>query len=135
MSKQKKEKYQKAQRKAVPQQVTDRMLKRILKFSVTPLVLGFTTGPTFYFLTKIQHQGWVQPWMFFTANTLIFGAAFVGISYGVLSASWDPTREGSELGIEEFKQNIPILWEKILGKADNEYDASEFDEEGQGDYD
>ena len=73
--------------------------------------------------------------MFFTANTLIFGAAFVGISYGVLSASWDPTREGSELGIEEFKQNIPILWEKILGKADNEYDASEFDEEGQGDYD
>jgi hypothetical protein len=98
------------------------------------MVLGFTTGPTYYYFAKINVQEWLEPWMFFTASTATFGLAFLGITYGVLSASWDPSREGSALGMDEFKMNIPILFQTILGKSDKEYTASEFDIDGEGDY-
>ena len=128
-------KFQNAQKKAVPQIVTDRMLSRVVRFSGIPMVLGFTTGPTYYYFAKINTQEWLEPWMFFAASTATFGLAFVGITYGVLSASWDPSREGSALGVDEFKMNIPILFQTILGKSDREYTASEFDVDGEGDYD
>lgn len=32
-----------------------------------------------------------------------------GITYGALSASWDPTREGSLLGWTEFRANLPLF--------------------------
>ena len=128
-------KFQSAQKKAVPQIVTDRMLSRVVRFSGIPMVLGFTTGPTYYYFAKINTQEWLEPWMFFAASTATFGLAFVGITYGVLSASWDPSREGSALGVDEFKMNIPILFQTILGKSDREYTASEFDVDGEGDYD
>ena len=86
-------KFQNAQKKAVPQIVTDRMLSRVVRFSGIPMVLGFTTGPTYYYFAKINTQEWLEPWMFFAASTATFGLAFVGITYGVLSASWDPSRE------------------------------------------
>lgn len=128
-------KFQSAQKKAVPQIVTDRMLSRVVRFSGIPMVLGFTTGPTYYYFAKINTQEWLEPWMFFAASTATFGLAFLGITYGVLSASWDPSREGSALGVDEFKMNIPILFQTILGKSDREYTASEFDVDGEGDYD
>jgi len=96
--------------------VTDRMLKRVGIFCGTPLVLGFMTGPAFYFAKAVRHMD-VPSWVFFTASTATFGAAFVGISYGVLSASWDPRREGSFWGGAEFKENVPVLIGTILGKA------------------
>ena len=130
-----KRKFQQAKSKAVPQVVTDRMLSRVVRFSGIPMVLGFTTGPFYYYFAKINVQEWLEPWMFFTASTATFGAAFVGITYGVLSASWDPSREGSALGLDEFKMNIPILFQTIMGKSDSEYTASEFDVDGEGDYD
>ena len=130
-----KRKFQQAKSKAVPQIVTDRMLSRVVRFSGIPMVLGFTTGPFYYYFAKINVQEWLEPWMFFTASTATFGAAFVGITYGVLSASWDPSREGSALGLDEFKMNIPILFQTIMGKSDSEYTASEFDVDGEGDYD
>lgn len=129
------EKFQNAKSKAVPQIVTDRMLSRVVRFSGVPMVLGFTTGPLFYYFSKINRQDWLEPWMFFVASTATFGLAFVGITYGVLSASWDPKRTGTALGVEEFKQNVPILFQTILGKSNREYDAAEFDKgEGEGDY-
>jgi hypothetical protein len=38
-----------------------------------------------------------------------FGGGLLGISYGILSTSWDPTREGSFWGLTEFKANLPIV--------------------------
>jgi len=109
-------KYAARQRQGIPQVVTDRMLKRVGIFCGTPLVLGFMTGPAFYFAKAVRHMD-VPSWVFFTASTATFGAAFVGISYGVLSASWDPRREGSFWGGAEFKENVPVLIGTILGKA------------------
>ena len=54
-------KFQSAQKKAVPQIVTDRMLSRVVRFSGIPMVLGFTTGPTYYYFAKINTQEWLEP--------------------------------------------------------------------------
>ncbi len=39
-------------------------------------------------------------------------ACVTGISYGALSASWDPSRDGSTVGWTEFKTNVDILLNK-----------------------
>ncbi|MEN9246244.1 MAG: PAM68 family protein, partial [Thermostichales cyanobacterium SRBZ-1_bins_19] len=40
----------------------------------------------------------------------LFGLGFVGISYGVLSASWEEA-PGSLWGVGEFRQNLGNLWQ------------------------
>ena len=89
--------YQAASAKGIPQVVTDRMLKRITIFSGVPLLLGFSTGPLFYLGKTVAHFD-LAPWQFFFASTATFGAALVGITYGVLSASWEPGRGRKLLG-------------------------------------
>ena len=120
--------YQKASARAIPQQVTDRMLKRITIFSGVPLLFGFSTGPIFYGLKVFAHAD-VAPWQFFLASTATFGAALVGITYGVLSASWEPQREGTFWGLEEFKTNIPILAQTVSRKATGRDKESDWDDD------
>ena len=124
-------KYAARSAQGVPQVVTDRMLKRVGIFCGTPLIFGFMTGPAYYVAKKVLDVD-VPPAVFFTASSLTFGAAFVGISYGVLSASWDPRREGSFWGTEEFKQNIPILVSTVMGKASGEVPMT-WDDEAEED--
>ena len=123
----KRQEYQRAQSRGIPQAVTDRMLKRISIFSGVPLLLGFTTGPTFYALKVFAHVD-VAPWQFFFASTATFGAALVGITYGVMSASWEPAREGTFWGVEEIRANIPVLLQNVAGKAAGK-DGSDFPDE------
>ena len=52
----------------------------------------------------------------YTVQSLIFGLGLVGISYGVLSASWDPNRKGSVFGLDEVKQNFPVLMDDLKKK-------------------
>ena len=62
------------------------------------------------------------------ASTATFGGALLGITYGVLSASWEPGREGSFWGVTEFKANIPVLMSTVMNKAKGE-DGSTIPEE------
>ena len=48
-----------------------------------------------------------------TAGTALYFLAAVGISYGVLSASWDPQRKGSALGLDEVGRNAAALADRI----------------------
>lgn len=125
-------KYAARQRQGLPQVVTDRMLKRVGIFCGTPLIFGFMTGPAFYYAKAVRHLD-VPSWVFFTASTATFGAAVVGISYGVLSASWDPRREGSFWGGVEFRENVPIVVSTIMGKARGEVPL-EWDDETDEDF-
>ena len=125
-------KYAARQRQGLPQVVTDRMLKRVGVFCGTPLIFGFATGPAFYYAKAVRGID-VPSWVFFTASTATFGAAVVGISYGVLSASWDPRREGSFWGFAEFKENVPIVVSTIMGKARGEVPL-EWDDETDEDF-
>jgi hypothetical protein len=98
---------------ALPQVVSDRILGRIVLFSGLPLLAGFASGPLAYYW-KASGKGDLPKELLYTSGTAIFALAAAGISYGVLSASWDPRKAGSALGIDEFRSNLPIVLDKLL---------------------
>ena len=53
----------------------------------------------------------------YLVQLLTFGGGFFGITYGILSASWDPLQEGSALGFNEFKANLPLLLDRIKSRG------------------
>lgn len=91
------------------------MLKRMIMFSIGPVFLGFTLFPLFYYLKKVQDID-IPVWAVYIVQTTIFAGGLLGISYGVLSSSWDQRREGSGLGWDEFKANLPLVLEKYRKK-------------------
>jgi len=96
--------------------VSDRILGRIVTFSGIPLLLGFASGPAAY-MYKLSGKGELSANLLYGSGTAIFVLAAVGISYGVLSASWDPRRAGSALGVDEFKNNLPALMDRIFKRS------------------
>lgn len=52
----------------------------------------------------------------FVVSGFCFGAGILGITYGILSASWDENEAGSGLGIKEFKSNTAPLIDRIKEK-------------------
>ena len=99
----------------IPEQITDRMLKRMIMFSIGPVFLGFTLFPLFYYLKKVQEID-IPVWAVYIVQTTIFAGGLLGISYGVLSSSWDQRREGTLLGWDEFKANLPLALERFKKK-------------------
>ncbi len=52
-------------------------------------------------------------WAVYIVQILTLGGGLAGISWGVLSASWDPRRKGSLLGLTEARANLPVLLEQL----------------------
>lgn len=103
----------------VPEVVTNRMLKRITFTVGIPAVVGIAFFPLFYYL-KIVKKVDVPEWLPLLMSLLTFGTAGAGITYGLLSASWDPSREGSALGWTEAQRNWPVFLETLRrGKGDS----------------
>ncbi len=91
----------------IPPEVSDRMLRRVFLFSGIPTVLGLGSFVVNYFL--IVNDVARLPTSFTLIETLLlFGLGVLGITYGVLSASWDP-EPGSRLGFSEFRHNLGNL--------------------------
>lgn len=90
---------------AIPDAVSKRMVRRIALFSGIPTALGLSSFFIFYWIFK---QGWFElPTVaVFATSAGLFGLGVLGLSYGVFSASWDESRPGSWLGVEEFKLNF-----------------------------
>jgi len=99
-----------------PTQISNDMLNRIIIFAGVPVFTGFLMFPAFYYLKVVQDID-LPTWVVYIATGLAFGGGLAGISYGVLSASWDPRRKGSALGLNEFKANLPILMEQMRSKC------------------
>lgn len=56
---------------------------------------------------------WDAPlWLPFLTTLITFGASTLGIAYGTLSASWDPKKKGSLLGLEEAQRNWVEMWKE-----------------------
>ncbi|MBE9157298.1 PAM68 family protein [Nodosilinea sp. LEGE 06152] len=90
---------------AIPAEVSDRMLRRMLVFSGVPTASGVLTFVVSYYL--VVNQVVVLPSYFVLLVTLgCFGLGVIGLTYGVLSASWDEGRPGSRLGLDEFRVNF-----------------------------
>jgi Photosynthesis affected mutant 68 len=103
---------------AIPEVVSNRMVKRMVTFSGLPTVLGLSTFPLCYWVIS---QGWYE-----VPNVAVvlvsmgcLGLGVLGLSYGVLSASWDPDLIGTKIGWSEFKLNFGRLTASWRGKGQN----------------
>lgn len=99
----------------IPEVVTNRILKRLLFTVGAPMLLGLGFFPLFYYLKVIQKVD-LPEWVPLISSVSLFGAAGLGISYGVISTSWDPEREGSLLGWKEAKANWPAFMQTMMQK-------------------
>ncbi|MEJ1932833.1 PAM68 family protein [Nostoc sp. NIES-2111] len=92
------------QEMAIPEVVSQRMIRRVAAFCGIPTALGITTLVVSYLLATYSHIQ-LPPIAILLVNMGFFGLGVLGITYGVLSASWDVEREGSLLGLGEFSTN------------------------------
>ena len=90
---------------AIPEVVSRRMLRRMALFAGIPSILGISSLFLSYWIVS-------QDWFKLPTVTVLlvsmglFGLGVLGLSYGVLSASWDEERTGGWWGWDEFTLNF-----------------------------
>ncbi|MEO0967524.1 MAG: PAM68 family protein [Cyanobacteria bacterium J06639_18] len=89
----------------IPKVVSQRMIRRVAIFCGVPTTLGISTLVASYVLL-IYANVELPPLAVLLVNLGFFGLGVLGITYGVLSASWDEQKAGSLLGFSEFSTNI-----------------------------
>lgn len=100
----------------IPQPVFDRILRRILFTVGVPMASGVGLLSVYDALKRGQGVD-VPSWLPLLTILVSFGTSALGIAYGTLSASWDPEKEGSLLGLDEARANWPVLWKEEMEKA------------------
>lgn len=100
-----KERSEETSLKAIPQVVSQRMAKRMAVFCGIPTALGMASFFLFYWI--ISHDLLEIPsYVAMLVSLGLFGLGFIGLSYGIFSASWDEDRVGNWLGWQEFQANF-----------------------------
>jgi Photosynthesis affected mutant 68 len=90
---------------AIPQVVSQRMARRMAVFCGIPTFFGVSSFFAFYWV--ISHDILEIPsYVAMIVSLSLFGLGFIGLSYGIFSASWDEERNGSWLGWEDFQANF-----------------------------
>lgn len=94
----------------IPAVVSQRMVRRMALFCGVPTLAGFSTFPLSYLVVS---RDWFNLPVFVVLLTTLglFGLGVLGLSYGVLSASWEEDQPGTRLGWSEFKLNFGRLTE------------------------
>ena len=94
----------KAQSNGIPKYVADRMAKRIFFTAGIPTLLGMSVFVISYIIVtkKIAE---IPPSSTIAISAFFFLLGLGGLSYGILSASWDRA-PGSFLGLENISLNI-----------------------------
>ncbi|EFA71954.1 conserved hypothetical protein [Raphidiopsis brookii D9] len=85
------------------------MIRRVATFSGIPTGLGISTLVVSYLLVSYAHIQ-LPPIAVLLVNMGLFGLGVLGITYGVLSASWDEDNPGTLLGVGEFGTN----WSRMV---------------------
>lgn len=95
----------KSESMAVPEVVSQRMVRRMALLCGVPSFLGIATFFGSYFL--VTQAGVNLPNVAVVLLSMgFFGLGVLGLSYGVLSASWDEDVPGTKLGWQEFTTNL-----------------------------
>ncbi|MGB3299598.1 MAG: PAM68 family protein, partial [Phormidesmis sp.] len=94
---------------AIPEAVSQRMLRRMAVLSGAPVFLGVGIFFLAYYLQSRQIVEF-PPVAVLLVTMGCFGLGVLGLTYGVLSASWDP-EPGGLAGLKEFKLNVGRLME------------------------
>lgn len=103
---------------AIPEKVAQRMGKRMLPFVGIPLFGSFASFIGFWYMAVYKDMEF-QPALVATTSFVFLAIGLLGITYSVMSASWDDDREGSGLGIDEFKTNVGNLKEGLARTREN----------------
>lgn len=93
------------QEMAIPEVISKRMIKRVAFFSGIPTALGIAVLVISYFLIAYAHVQ-LPPLAVLLVNMGLFGLGVLGITYGVLSASWDENSTGTLVGWGDFQTNF-----------------------------
>ncbi len=93
------------QEMAIPQVVSQRMVRRVAWLCGVPTIVGISTLIVSYLLI-IYADIKLPPLLVLLVNMGLFGLGVLGITYGVLSASWEEQRAGTLLGWSEFTTNF-----------------------------
>jgi hypothetical protein len=103
----------------IPEAVSKRMVRRMALFSGIPTGLGILSFFAFY--TIVSYEWFKIP---NTAVLLVsmglFGLGVLGLSYGILSTSWDEDRVGTWFGWSDFTVNFGRLtsaWKNAKQKS------------------
>jgi Photosynthesis affected mutant 68 len=103
----------------IPEVVSQRMAKRMLTFCGVPTLLGLSTFPISYF-GFFQHGIELPNVAVLLASLGGLGLGVLGLSYGVLSASWDESIPGTKLGWQEFQLNFGRVVENFKSGRDRQ---------------
>ncbi|MGB3767663.1 MAG: PAM68 family protein [Phormidesmis sp.] len=88
----------------IPKDVSQRMLRRMAFFSGMPIALGVGIFFLSYYLLSHDIVAFA-PVAVLLVTMGCFGLGVLGLTYGVLSASWDE-EPGGLVGLKEFKLNF-----------------------------
>ena len=95
----------------IPDYVANRMARRVAVATGIPSILGMSTFVASYLLVSKGVLD-IPPGVTLVMSGGFFLLGLVGLSYGVLSASWEPGA-GSLLGLEQMGLNISRLRSSI----------------------
>ena len=88
----------------IPKYVANRMARRIAFTTGIPTLSGMGVFIGSYFLIS-KGIAEISPTVTLVSSAMCFLVGLLGLSYGILSASWD-FKPGSLLGFENIKPNI-----------------------------
>ena len=88
----------------IPKYVANRMARRIVFTTGIPTISGMGVFIGSYFLIS-RGIADISPTLTLVSSAICFLVGLLGLSYGILSASWD-FNAGSFLGLENIKPNI-----------------------------
>ena len=98
-------------KEAIPRYVADRMARRVAVFTGLPTVAGMGVFVGSYLLIT-QGVADIAPGLTLATSGGFFLLGLVGLSFGVLSSSWEPD-PGSVLGFENLRPNLQRMRETI----------------------
>ena len=88
----------------IPKYVADRMARRIFFTAGIPTIMGMSVFVVSYFIVT-RNIAEIPPSSTIAISALFFLLGLAGLSFGILSASWDK-EPGSFFGIENIPMNI-----------------------------
>ena len=103
--------------KGIPKYVADRMARRIFFTAGIPTFLGMSVFILSYIIVT-KNLAEIPPSSTLAISALFFLLGLGGLSYGILSASWDK-EPGSLLGIENISMNIQRAKEAFRPASQN----------------
>ena len=94
----------KLETKGIPKYVADRMARRIFFTAGIPTIMGMSVFIVSYIIVT-RNIAEIPPSSTIAVSALFFLLGLAGLSFGILSASWDK-EPGSFFGIENIPMNI-----------------------------